>query len=76
MSSEGPLFPKKTSKEGQEEAPPVVIERSDDGSLGRNRTTGGSLPNFQGKTIGCSSGVFLLLLGIGMIGYLAARVLI
>lgn len=75
--SEGPLFPKKTSEEGQEEAPPVVIERSDDPNFGKttSRTSGSSLPNVQGKRVGCSSGVFLLMLGIGMIGYLAARVL-
>jgi hypothetical protein len=76
--SEGPLFPKKTSEEWQEEAPPVVIERSDDPNFGKTTSTGRpSLPNVQGKQIGCgSTSMFALLLGIGMIGLLAARVLL
>ena len=37
--SEGPLFPKKTDPAGQEESPPVVIERTDEPNPG---TTGGA----------------------------------
>lgn len=76
--SEGPLFPKKTDADGQEDAPPVVIERSDDPNFGKtvSKTSGSSLPTTQGKQIGCGSSVFVLLLGIGMIGLLAARMLL
>ncbi len=75
--SEGPLFPKKTDTDGQEESPPVVIERSDDPNFGKTTSSGRpSLPNVQGKQIGCGSSVFVLLLAIGSIGLIAARVFI
>jgi hypothetical protein len=75
--SEGPLFPKKTDTDGEDESPPVVIERSDDPNFGKTTRTGRpSLPNVQGKQIGCGSSVFVLMLGIGLIGLIAARVLI
>jgi hypothetical protein len=76
--SEGPLFPKKTSDEGQEEAPPIVIERSDDPNFGK--TTGrdrGALPTIPGKPVGCGSSVFLVMLvGIGMLAMVAVRVVL
>ena len=75
--SEGPLFPKKTDTDGQEESPPVVIKRSDDPNFGKTTSSGRpSLPNVQGKQIGCGSSMFALMLGIGMIGLIAARVFI
>lgn len=75
--SEGPLFPKKTEPQGEEESPPVVIERSDDPNFGKPASSGrSSLPTTQGKQIGCGSSVFVLMLGIGMIGLLAARILL
>lgn len=76
--SEGPLFPKKTDPQGEAESPPVVIERSDDPNFGKTTRSGRpSLPNMQGKQIGCgSTSMFVLMLGIGMIGLIAARVLV
>ncbi len=66
--SDGPLFPKKTDPEGQEESPPVVIERTDDptsgGTTGRRRPT---LPNMQGKQVGCGSSVFVLMLVVALV---------
>jgi len=68
MSDQGPLFPKKTSEEGQQDAPPVVIERSDDPNFGKTtrRTPGSSLP--QGKPMGCStSSVFVVMLVVAIV---------
>lgn len=66
MSNEGPLFPKKSDTPGNTEAsPPLVIERSDDPNFGkptgRRRPTRPAMP---GKPVGCSTGVFLVLLTI------------
>lgn len=74
--SEGPLFPKKTSEAGQEEAPPVVIERSDDPDFGKTTSRGRrSLPTMPGKPVGCGSSVFLLMLaGVGLLALVAVRV--
>lgn len=71
--SEGPLFPKKTSEEGQEEAPPVVIERSDDPNFGKTTSTGRRVPSVPGRPAGCSTQVFILLLiGLGLLTYALA----
>jgi hypothetical protein len=68
--SEGPLFPKKTSEEGQEEAPPVVIERSDDPDFGKTTSTGRRAPSLPGRPTGCSTQVFIMLLvGLGLLAY-------
>jgi hypothetical protein len=77
MSDEGPIFPKKTDPEGKQESPPVVIERSDDPNFGQTTSSGSpNLPNVQGKTVGCSSSVFLVMLvGIGMLAFVVARVI-
>lgn len=78
--SDGSLFPKKSETGGQEEeAPPIVIERSDDPDFGKtpSRTSGSSLPNARGKQTGCGSSVFLfVLLGVGMLAMVAARVIL
>lgn len=74
--SEGPIFPKKTDENTQEEAPPVVIERSDDPNFGKTTTTGRrSLPTMQGKQIGCGSSVFLFMLA-GVALMVAGRALL
>lgn len=72
--SEGPLFPKKTSEEEQEESPPLVIERSDDPNFGSStRGTSRRVPRVPGRPAGCSSSMFLMMLvGIGMLAYLVA----
>jgi len=77
--SEGPLFPKKTSEAGQEEAPPVVIERSDDPDFGKTTSRGRrslpTMPTMPGKPVGCGSSVFLLMLaGVGLLAMVAVRV--
>jgi len=66
MSNQGPLFPRKSdTPETTEESPPLVIERSDDPDFGK--PTGRrrpSRPMMPGKPVGCSTGVFLVLLTI------------
>ncbi len=73
--SEGPLFPKKTDPEGQEESPPVVIERSDDPDSGKTASSGrGSLPTMPRKPVGCGSSVFVLMLVVALV--VAGRVVL
>jgi len=66
MSNQGPLFPKKSDTPGDtEESPPLVIERSDDPNFGKpTGRSRPSLPTRPGKPVGCSTGVFLVLLTI------------
>ncbi len=73
--SDGPLFPKKTDPEGQEESPPVVIERTDEPSSGRTTgSTGRGVPRVPGRPVGCGSSVFVLMLVVSVI--IAGRVLL
>jgi hypothetical protein len=66
--SEGPLFPKKTDPEGQEESPPVVIERSDDPDAGKSSSsTGRGVPRVPGRPVGCGSSVFVLMLVVALV---------
>lgn len=61
--SEGPLFPKKTETEGQQESPPVVIERSDDPDSAKTASsTGRGVPRVPGRPVGCGSSVFVLMM--------------
>lgn len=78
MSNDGPIFPRKSNTdEPEQESGGVVIERSDDPNFGKTTSRGrGSLPTMQGKPIGCSTGVFLLMLGIGLAGLVVSRVLL
>lgn len=66
--SEGPLFPKQTDPEGQEESPPVVIERSDDPDSGKTTSsTGRGVPRVPGRPVGCGSSVFVLMLVVALV---------
>jgi hypothetical protein len=67
--TDGPLFPKKSeTNEEPESGSHVEIERSDDPSFGKTTSQGrSSLPNMQGKQIGCGTSVFVLLVVVALV---------
>ena len=67
--SDGPLFPKQSeTNEEPQTGSQVEIERSDDPNFGKTVSRGrGSLPNMQGKQVGCGSSVFVLLLVVALV---------